>query len=173
LHFSGGFSLLLLVLMLVAGSAQAQIGATRDQLDLRWKHGTDCPVISPPTIETMRIGEGSYFPGGKIAFPDGIAGKVPGYCFLEYSLDQNGFVRFEEWWSDGGFKARPVLKKSEPGYHWVEREANNWFGTAPGKPPLHASYEHARTNSRLYIALLSAVPSNGDFWEYKGTLCSP
>jgi hypothetical protein len=150
--------------------AQAQIGASREQLLSRWKGGTNYDA----TAESVRAGSDSYLPGGKIDFPHGNHG---GGIVLEYSLDESGIVRFEQWWSDGSFDPAAVLKQSEPGYTWTERPPSNWFGTALGKQALHACYQHARINSRLYIAPLAAVPDKGqgglEFWDYQDTLTSP
>jgi hypothetical protein len=82
-------------------------------------------------------------PGGGIDFPHGNHGGV---IVLEYGLDESGLVRFEQWWSDGPLNPAPVLKQSEPGYTWTERQPGNWFGTAANKQALHVCYQHARTH---------------------------
>jgi hypothetical protein len=160
--------LTLLVIIFSAVIAQAQIGASRDQLLSHWKGGTNHDTATESEQDCA-----AYLPGGQIDFPHGNHGAG---IFLEYSLDQNGVVRFEHWWSDGPFKATAVLKQSDPGYTWTERTPGNWLGTASGKQTLHACYQHARTNSRLYIAPLAAVPDKGqgglEFWDYMNSLSS-
>jgi hypothetical protein len=158
------FKILSLLLGLMFGNlsaAQAQIGLTRDQLVSRWKGGANEDTATPVAPRTD-----FFYPGGSVDFPHGNHGVG---ISLNYKI-YIGLVCFEQWISDGNFSARAVLKQSEPGYHWTEREPTNWFGTAPGKPPLHAHYEDAYTNSRLYVAPLEIVPDKGEggleFWEY-------
>jgi hypothetical protein len=97
--------------------AHAQIAASRDQLLSRWKGGTNRDA----TAESVRSGGDYYLPGGGIDFPHGNHGTG---IVLDYSLDESGVVRFEQWWSDGPFNPAAVLKQSEPGYKWTERSPN-------------------------------------------------
>jgi hypothetical protein len=149
------FACLLLILSLSCAATQAQIGVTEEQLISRLRDGKSFKA----TEQTVRSGEYAYLPGGEIYLPhanhgDGIA--------LEYSLEEKGLVRFEQWQSYDAFAPADILKLSEPGYAWTRAEPQNWFGTAPGQPPLHAWYhDDASSNHYLYIASLAAAPDKG------------
>jgi hypothetical protein len=149
-------ALLLLLLFLSLSTARAQIGATERQLISRWKGGT-AQVWTP----------GNGYVRTSISFPHGNHGKG---LELLYELAPDGTVKAEYWFSDSEFSPWAVLKQSEPGYSWTQHEPRNFFGTAPGKPPLHTAYYDLERHNEycLGIAPLALVPDKGEGgWEFR------
>jgi hypothetical protein len=120
-------ALLLVLLLLCANTARAQIGATKEEVDARHLE--------------------------------------PAFAF-SYWLSPDGHVIFEEWYCESPHSAKVVLNQIEPPYTWKRKPGSNfnWFGTAPGKPPLHAMYYHFRglpeqaLGYHLLIASLADAP---------------
>jgi hypothetical protein len=93
---------------------------------------------------------------------------------FSYNLSEDGHVIFENWYSETYHSAKVALNQIEPAYTWKCKPEMgsflNWFGTAPGKPPLHAFYYRSRAACHLFIARLADAPDKGkgglELWDY-------
>jgi hypothetical protein len=99
------------------------------------------------------------------------ARHLKGDFAFTYWLSPDGHVVFEEWYCESYHSANVVLNQIEPAYTWkVERGSNwNWFGTAPGKPPLHALYWHfsnPQQSFAYHLVIASVADSPKNLWDY-------
>jgi hypothetical protein len=89
---------------------------------------------------------------------------------FSYNLSKDGHVIFESWYCETYHSAKVVLNQIEPAYSWKRKPGSNfnWFGTALGKPPLHAMYYHFRglpeqaLGYHLMIASLADAPDKDE-----------